>query len=237
MDIRKRLIKVAKKILSDVNFSTQQEFEEYIKNHPNYREDTNFFVDGMQVSAPPREKSKKQQMLEEWKRKKREEENKKQFGDSRINWNNESGMGSMPVNKDIDYLGFQIELSAEDFRDLVPKGRTSSDLTELKEKISSGKAVASPTLFADWNEEKNRWEVTGHEGRSRTDAITELYGKNTMMPVHIIPYKLRARDISEKMLNAPFIPQDCTNWKDEKMKKLFEKKFSNNRKKIKKENQ
>ena len=53
-----------------------------------------------------------------------------------------------------------------------------------------------------------------------------------MMPVHIIPYKLRARDITEKMIDAPFIPQGRTGWKDE----IFEKKFPRNRKKIKKEN-
>ena len=58
MDIRKKIIKIASNILADINFNSQKEFEEYLKNHPNYREDTKFFVDGMQVSAPPREKNK-----------------------------------------------------------------------------------------------------------------------------------------------------------------------------------
>ena len=52
MNIRSRLLKVANNILADINFNSQKEFEEYIKNHPNYREDTKFFVDGMQVSVP-----------------------------------------------------------------------------------------------------------------------------------------------------------------------------------------
>ena len=57
MNHSKRLLRIAEKILADVHFSTQQEFDEYLKNHPNYREDTKFFVNGVQVKAPPREKN------------------------------------------------------------------------------------------------------------------------------------------------------------------------------------
>ena len=56
MDIRKKILKIAEKILADVHFSTQKEFDEYLKNHPDYREDTKFFVNGVQVKAPPKEK-------------------------------------------------------------------------------------------------------------------------------------------------------------------------------------
>ena len=54
----KRLLIIAKKILSDVHFSTQKEFEEYLKNHPGYRENTRFYVNGVQVKAPPKQKKK-----------------------------------------------------------------------------------------------------------------------------------------------------------------------------------
>ena len=57
--IAKKLLRIAKKILSDVHFSTQQEFDEYLKNHPGYRENTRFFVNGVQVKAPPKQKKKK----------------------------------------------------------------------------------------------------------------------------------------------------------------------------------
>ena len=57
MNHTKRLLRIAEKILADVHFRTQQEFDEYLKNHPNYREDTKFFVNGVQVKAPPREKN------------------------------------------------------------------------------------------------------------------------------------------------------------------------------------
>ena len=57
MNHSKRLLRIAEKILADVHFSTQQEFDEYLKNHPNYREDTKFYVNGVQVKAPPREKN------------------------------------------------------------------------------------------------------------------------------------------------------------------------------------
>ena len=53
-----KLETISKKILSDVHFSTQKEFEEYLKNHPGYRENTKFFVNGVQVKAPPKQKKK-----------------------------------------------------------------------------------------------------------------------------------------------------------------------------------
>lgn len=134
------------------------------------------------------------------------------FGDSRINWDNADGLGVMGDNRNINYRGFQIEMTAKEFRKLTPKGRTTSDLTELKGKISSGEGVGSPTVFAEWNKEKKQWEVIGHEGRSRADAIIELYGNDTLVPVHVIPYKLRAHDISEEMLHAPFVGEGLAEY-------------------------
>ena len=61
MNHTKRLLRIAEKILADVHFSTQQEFDEYLKNHPNYREDTKFYVNGVQVKAPPKQKKKPSQ--------------------------------------------------------------------------------------------------------------------------------------------------------------------------------
>ena len=58
MNHTKRLLRIAEKILADIHFSTQKEFDEYLKSHPNYRENTKFYVNGVQVKAPPREKKK-----------------------------------------------------------------------------------------------------------------------------------------------------------------------------------
>ena len=69
MNHTKRLLRIAGKILADIHFSTQQEFDEYLKNHPNYREDTKFYVNGVQVKAPPREKNNNDsEMTEEQKK-------------------------------------------------------------------------------------------------------------------------------------------------------------------------
>ena len=67
MNHTKRLLRIAEKILADVHFRTQQEFDEYLKNHPNYREDTKFFVNGVQVKAPPKQKKNDDRMTEEQK--------------------------------------------------------------------------------------------------------------------------------------------------------------------------
>ena len=86
MNHSKRLLKIAEKILADVHFSTQQEFDEYLKNHPNYREDTKFYVNGVQVKAPPKQKKNNDssEMTEEQKKLHDMMEHPKSFDDLTI---------------------------------------------------------------------------------------------------------------------------------------------------------
>lgn len=51
MNTQKRLHKIAKRILSDLNFSTREQLDDYLKKHPNTRLDTKFFVDGIEVKV------------------------------------------------------------------------------------------------------------------------------------------------------------------------------------------
>lgn len=56
METKFRILKIAKKILSDVILRDEQEFKEYLENHPDYREDTVFIVDGVKRQAPHKNK-------------------------------------------------------------------------------------------------------------------------------------------------------------------------------------
>ena len=214
MNVQKKISNIAKKILSDYEYIYDPNHE---KNPP-----PGFHETEKGYSNGEKEKSTSSQA-------------EKKLGDERINWSG-NGIGAMPVNRDVDYLGFQMELSADEFRNLTPSGRSSSDLTYIKNSISNGEEIGNPTLFADWNEEQKKWFVTGHEGRSRSDAISELYGKKTLMPVHVIPYKLRARDITEEMIKAPFVKQDIRPEDGKDFVDLFTHDFSHRTKRIKKQN-
>ena len=41
--------------------------------------------------------------------------------------------------------------------------------------------------------------IPNNKSISRSNVITELYGDDTLIHIHIIPYKLRARDITPEM--------------------------------------
>ena len=58
MNLFQRLSKIASLVLADLNFTSQEQFEEYLKNHPNTRKDTKFFVNGVEVKAPNQGKKK-----------------------------------------------------------------------------------------------------------------------------------------------------------------------------------
>ena len=120
----------------------------------------------------------------------------------------QNGLGNVPIQKDINYFGFIREMKISEFRKLVPSGRLSEGIrfNELKQKIKNGTSVAPPFLDVEWNEELECWQCYGHEGRSRLDAIKELYG-DIVVPVHIFPYRMRAKDITQNMKNAIILKQ------------------------------
>ena len=70
----KRILKIASNILADINFNNKEEFDEYLKNHPNYRENTKFFVNGIQTKPPSKKKkehpnegvSERQKYVDDW---------------------------------------------------------------------------------------------------------------------------------------------------------------------------
>jgi len=127
------------------------------------------------------------------------------FGD--IKWDS-TGVGGTPNQADIDYFGFVKTMSPADFRSLVPEGNfDEKTIPFIKNQIAEGNAIAPPFLSAIWNERSKVWEVSDHEGRSRTDAASELGA--AAIPVHILPKgSLRARSITEEMRAAPFVPQN-----------------------------
>jgi hypothetical protein len=127
--------------------------------------------------------------------------------DGPIKWD-VNGIGSTPSQADINYFGFTKVMTPAEFRSLVPAGNFDSATIEFtKQSVAGGEKIAPPFVTANWNEDAGWWEVFDHEGRSRTDAATELGA--TQLPVNMIPRGWhRARHITQEMRDAPIIPQN-----------------------------
>lgn len=129
------------------------------------------------------------------------------FGSGKVRWDPRDGIGSVPMNQEVAYRGFVKGMYPEQFRRLVPAGVSGRDTKEfIKKALVEGKALGQPFLTVAWKEDEKAWQVLDHEGRSRSDAIHEVF-PNDRMPVHIFPQGLRARDLTKEMLTAPFLKQ------------------------------
>ncbi len=126
---------------------------------------------------------------------------------NQINWDAVSGIGAVPNNRDVDYFGFVKQMTPSEFLSLVPPDSSNPEtIPFIEQALDEGKGIGQPFLVVEWNKDKNIWQVIDHEGRSRTKAIRNKYGE-VLIPVHIFPIGLRARNISEEMRLAPFIKQ------------------------------
>ena len=116
------------------------------------------------------------------------------------------GIGSVPWNQEVNYRGFVKKMTPDEFRSLVPKGNWDiTSIERIKDAIKNGKGIGNPFLEVQWLDDIKKWQVIDHEGRSRVDAMKEIGFNN--IPVHIFPIRLRARDLTDEMKNAEFIPQ------------------------------
>ena len=105
---------------------------------------------------------------------------------------NDHGIGSVPDNRNVDYLGLNVLMKPSIFLKLaIPLSRSVATSTDyIKQQIQSGKTIGAPWLDIsippEW--EKNNLKkpamVMGHEGRNRMHAILELYGDNPI-EVHL----------------------------------------------------
>lgn len=127
------------------------------------------------------------------------------------------GIGQVPDNTQIDYMGFVKPLTFREWDNLVPRidqqlagpGSTPGILSELKR----GRKLGNPFLSTIWDEDDRLWRIRGHEGRHRMLALRQLLEGETRdgstFPVHVFPPSyMRRRHLTPEMLDAPFISQD-----------------------------
>jgi len=99
-----------------------------------------------------------------------------------IHYDNENGMGAVPFNSNVLYVGFAATMSAEDFIRLAAEADRSEDAKKFADMIIDEDAtIACPFLQIEVEEDENASpnnpqgiRVRGHEGRGRAAAIKML---------------------------------------------------------------
>ena len=95
---------------------------------------------------------------------------------------NKNGLGAVPYNQEVDYMGLRVSMKPSVFLSLVPTLKNYTSKRHFMDHLKSGGRIGSPFLLIDIPED---WEygdfstdarVRSHDGRNRMMAIRELYG-------------------------------------------------------------
>jgi len=118
----------------------------------------------------------------------------------KVAFDNVHGMGAVPLNQDVGYLGFAMSITPRDFASLALYGNRLHTAQKMIESMKKGTPLGAPFLKVDINYREYKAgkplqvQITGHEGRARMVATEMLNGRASLIPVHVIPSYLRARD-------------------------------------------
>ena len=114
---------------------------------------------------------------------------------------NVNGLGSVPWNQEVDYMGLRVLMKPSTFLHLsLPLNMNDDDkktIDHLEKEIDT-KGFGAPFLQVDMDREFPR--ITDHDGRHRMMAIKELEGDKPV-EVHIFPKGMRNKDMTPEVIN------------------------------------
>lgn len=124
-----------------------------------------------------------------------------------VAFDNVKGMGAVPYNQEVDYMGFAMELTPATFLKFAAYDDRSDDAARIVKQIQEGTSIGAPYLWLELNYKEYQQgkplfaTVEGHEGRARMTAIHDLVG-DVKVPVHVfLRGGLRAHSLSEKFFS------------------------------------
>lgn len=131
---------------------------------------------------------------------------------------NVKGLGAVPNNQNVDYLGLKVKMKPSDFLKLAAplKRSQAASADHIKQHLKQGEKIGAPWLQIsippEWgkNNFKKPAKVTDHEGRNRMFALLELYGDKPVETHLFFSGGVRNRDLSQqwiKQLNQRLIPE------------------------------
>jgi hypothetical protein len=127
---------------------------------------------------------------------------------------NRDGLGAVPNNRNVGYLGFTVHMKPIDFLNLNPERGEDKGIGQVEKHVRSGGSIGSPFLSVDWNTDDNsgdlsssgNWRVTSHEGRARMLALHNVQ-PDVAVPVHVFPNGgIRARHLKAYHTSARIYP-------------------------------
>ena len=134
---------------------------------------------------------------------------------------NQRGMGAVPNNDNIDYMGLRVMMKPTAFLKLASYTSRNSlpNVDIIKDLIKSGNAIGAPWLIIripnSWEngDFKNIATVVGHEGRNRMFAVKELEGDEPIEVHLFFNHGIKARNITPEWIqhmNSQLYPQGTT---------------------------
>lgn len=125
---------------------------------------------------------------------------------------NDEGIGNVPDNRNVDYLGFTVHMRPSEFLALNPArdGERDGNLDHLRAHVAAGHPIASPFLSPEWDDARGEWKVIQHEGRGRM-LVAHEEDPDQEIPVHVFPRGgMRARHLDRTHLFARIAPDRRT---------------------------
>jgi len=80
------------------------------------------------------------------------------------------GMGAVPDQSNASYFMTKM-MTAKEFLAMVPPVEEDERTDAIEQKLRNGEPVSPPFLNVEWDEKNGYWEITGHEGRHRAQAM------------------------------------------------------------------
>jgi spore germination cell wall hydrolase CwlJ-like protein len=119
---------------------------------------------------------------------------------------NKDGLGSVPYNQEVDYMGLRVKMKPSTFLKLALPLEQERSVDYIVKHIKDGGALGAPFLDisipAAWEggDLSKQAQVKGHEGRNRMIAIMKTEGDNPV-EVHLF-FKggIRARHLTSDMI-------------------------------------
>ena len=134
------------------------------------------------------------------------------------NIDNRQGLGNVPDNQNVDYLGLRVQMKPSVFLRLAATlyREQASSTDYIKQHVQKGGAIASPWLVIDipqaWEQGdfQQAARVSGHEGRNRMWAVLETDGDEPIECHLFFSHGLRNRHILPSwivQINERMIPE------------------------------
>jgi len=127
-----------------------------------------------------------------------------------ISYDQQDGLGSVPLQNNVNYMGYTVLMTPDEFLHLNPTRRDELS-KDIKDRIQAGLPIASPWLDVEIND-AGQLQVFAHEGRGRAMVLQEMLGPGEAMPVNIfVRGGLRAHDLTEEQVLGTLLPDDRTD--------------------------